>query len=377
MIEVPNTKKTICWITDDNFVDCDMGIVLSLSKIYKIHWYIIYPYTNSRFNPEELLKYHDGKELYIYNILSKFRLRNPGNITFFSNILNKIRKHNPDIVYINFIGLPYFALVAAILLKKSNTIFAAHQAEVHEGMDHKLILRFYFRFWYSWFTFFNLFSTTQGDTFQKLHPRKKVFIIPLALKEFGKSSKQRLNDKIIFFNFGTIRENKNIGCLIDAACNLFEKGVEGFHVVIKGECKNWEQYSKRIRFPEIFSCDIRLIDNKDIADMFSEYHYLVLPYSSVSQSGILKIAYYYNVPVIASDLEGFKLEIDNGVNGYLFKNKDVEDLENVLRKVLDTHNFKYDSLRKAQKDYTQETLSLPTILEQYRKMFDSILPKDY
>lgn len=297
------------------------------------------------------------------------------NIPFFCKVLFNVKKQNSKIIYVNFIGLPYFIFIASLFLRKQNTIFAAHQAEIHEGLDHKIITKIYFRFWYSWFKSFNLFSITQGNIFKKLYPDKNIFIIPLALKEFGRSNKKRIRDKIVFFSFGTIRANKNIGCLIEAACNLYKKGIKGFHVVIKGECENWEQYRQKIIFPELFTCDIRLVDNKEIADMFNEYHYLVLPYSSVSQSGILKIAYFYNVPVIASDLEGFKIDIEDGINGYLFKNKDVADLETVLTKVLDNHNLKYNSMKKAQKDYSEKNLALPSILKKYNEMFDSISPE--
>ncbi len=373
MAEFQKYKKKICWITNDYFLDSDTFIVPQLSTDYEIEWHIIYSFKNYRFKPEDLIALNGKNDLHIKHFYMQYRLRNLKNILFFYKILNNIRKQKPEIIYVNFIGLPYFIFTAALILRKSNTIFAAHQAEVHDGLDYNIITKIYYRFWYSWFTYFNLFSTTQGNIFKKLYPNKVVFIIPLALKEFGKSNKKRINDKIVFFNFGTIRANKNIGCLIEAAFNLYQKGIKGFHVVIKGECENWKQYKQKIKFPELFTCDIRMIDNKEIADMFQEYHYLVLPYNSVSQSGILKIAYYYNVPVIASDLEEFKSEIEDGISGYIFKNKDVEDLEIVMKKVLDNHIFKYDLIRKAQKDYTERNLTLHSILKKYHDMFNSIL----
>lgn len=372
MSEISKSKKKICWITSDYFTDCDKEIILHLKATYSIHWHLIYPYANSRFKPEDFNSLTDCNGLKIYHQFSKFRMRNPKNLYFFYKILRNIKKQNPDIVYINFSGLPYFVFLAAIILKKSKVIFTAHQAEVHKGLDYKGITKIYFKFWYSWFTYFNLFSPEQANIFQNRYPTKKLFVIPLALKEFGYSDREQKDDEIVFFNFGTIRENKNIGCMIDAACNLYQKGQRGFHVVLKGECHNWEYYQQKIRYPEIFTCDIRQINNDEIADMFKEYHYLVLPYSAVSQSGILKIALNYNVPIIASDLAGFKSEIDDGVNGYLFKSNNILDLENVLRKCIQTHSSHYLKLKASQKEITMRRYSLNSILDKYKSMFESL-----
>lgn len=371
MTKIISDKKTICWITSDFFLDLDMPIVKSLSNDYIIHWYVVFSFTNSRFKPEELQTAQGIADLHIHQVFSKYRLRNLKNISFYYNILTKIKKTKPDIVYVNFIGLPFLIFIASILLRKSNTIFTAHQAIVHEGLEYKSILKIYFRFMYSYFKYFNLFSITQANIFKKLHPTKKLFITPISLKDFGTSNKKRIDDKIVFLYFGSIRANKNVGCLIDAACNLYDKGIKGFHIVIKGECDNWEHYSRRIRFPELFTCDIRLIDNNEIADMFHQFHYLVLPYSTLTQSGPIKIAFHYNIPVIASDLEGFKLDIEDGVNGYLFKNKDVDDLEFVLKKAIENHNDKYESLRVAQKNFVDRNYSFQSILEKYQSMFNS------
>lgn len=367
-----NSKKKISWITSDYFTDCDKEIIKSLAGVYQIQWHLIYPFANSRFKPSDFISFEQGAPINIIHHFTKHRMRNPKNILFYFGILRNIAKQKSDIVYINFSGLPYFVFLTALLLKRSNTIFTAHQAEVHEGLTFKGITKIYFQFWYSWFKFFNLFSKKQGSIFKNKYPQKKIFIIPLALKEFGLSKKYQKRNEIFFFNFGTIRKNKNIGCLIDAACNLYKNGQRGFHVVLKGECENWEYYKQKIKYPEIFTCDIRQINNDEIADMFNQYHYLVLPYTAVSQSGILKIAFNYNVPIIASDLDGFKSEIENGVNGYLFETNNVLALENVLKKAISEHNSKYSELKAAQKIYTENNFSTNSIVNKYREMFDSI-----
>jgi len=72
----------------------------------------------------------------------------------------------------------------------------------------------------------------------------------------------------------------------------------------------------------------------------------------VSQSGPTKIAFNYNLPIIASNLPGFSDEILEGVNGYLFEPGNVEDLVCVMAHAIDTYNCGYDKLN----DRTYQTI---------------------
>jgi glycosyltransferase involved in cell wall biosynthesis len=247
-----------------------------------------------------------------------------------------------------------------------------HQAQVHEGMKFQLITKLYFKFLHAWFNHFHLFSDSQAEIFKQKHPNKNVNVIPLGLKHFGQSDKVPSNDKIVFFNFGTIIKNKNIGILIEAACNLYEKGISNFKVRIVGACENWTPYESLIKYPELFELKIEAIENDEIPELFSSSHYLVLPYSAVSQSGPLKIAFNYNNPVIASNLEEFRNEIKDNVTGYLFKNSDVKSLEETMLKAISNHNRMYERLKTNQREYVINNYSTDIIKENYNAMFNSI-----
>ena len=163
------------------------------------------------------------------------------------------------------------------------------------------------------------FLSHKRSFFQKHFPSSRVFKIPLALKDFGVPTIVKPKDGIIrFLSFGTINYAKNIDLLIDAACVLYDKGYRNFRVSINGMCKDWSFYQTKIKYPELFDIDIRSIDNSEIANLFASTDYFVQPYRVVSQSGPTKIAFNYNIPIIASNLLGFSDEILEGVNGYLF-----------------------------------------------------------
>ena len=47
------TKKEICWVTPDWFVDVDMPIIPYLTDEYDITWIIFFPWRNNRFKEKD------------------------------------------------------------------------------------------------------------------------------------------------------------------------------------------------------------------------------------------------------------------------------------------------------------------------------------
>lgn len=115
-----------------------------------------------------------------------------------------------------------------------------------------------------------------------------------------------------------------------------------------------------------------MIENTEIANLFAKSHYFVQPYRIVTQSGPMKIAYKYNVPVIVSDLPGFLDELKEGVTGYSFKHENKESLEQTMQDIIDQHTANYEKLRLKMKQYIKEEYSPSMLAQQYIKMFNSI-----
>lgn len=328
------------------------------------------PIKGARFFSKEILE-KVSPNITCHFYVQSNRLRSFLNIKFYRILLRNVVSGDPDIIYINYQGYPYLAIVTKLLLNSRNVIWAVHQATPHLGMKHSLLVKLYFDFLYTKFCNYQLFSATQEEVFKTLYPNRKVTLIPLALKDFGMTTCNPPADKIVFMNFGKIIKNKNIGLLIQAACILYDEGYQNFKVKICGACDNWNYYQKMIRYPEIFDLHISMIDNKEIPNLFGEAHYFILPYSAISQSGQLKIAFNYNVPIIASDLDEFVKEIIDNKTGYLFENNNVYSLVDVMRKAIELHCDNYENLRGEQKQRA-EKYNKENIACLYRKLFDSI-----
>jgi glycosyltransferase involved in cell wall biosynthesis len=368
------TKKKITWITVDFFVDCDFHeeILVHLLREFEIHWIILLPAASSRFSPSDFGKLQKLNGLKIEFIYSIFRQRDPRRLLFYNKVYQKIRQINADVVYLNLVPDPYF-LPFFWLLNKRKLIFCAHDGGVHKGFDFQFIHNVVFNLTFKRIRFGCMFSPSQANLFRKNFTKSKIYIIPLALKSFGESSLLRSDKEVVFLSFGVINYSKNIELLIEAACNIYEKGYKNFKVSLNGSCSNWEFYRSRIRHPGIFDCKIRLIENSEIPDLFSSAHYFVQPYRHVSQSGAMKVAFNYNLPVIASNYPGFADEINEGVNGYLFNAVETGALEELMIKVLENHQTSYSLLSRRMYNYTRSHYSHSILAGKYTEMFKAVM----
>lgn len=367
-------RKSILWVTGDWFMAHDIVLVPIVSSIADIHWVIIFPEVNQRFKESEfdiIKDKHPNIEITFLYI--KKRLRNPNNVRFFYQIIKIQKAVDPDLVHLDFgVDVPW-ALPVFIKIPKDKTIVVLHQGEPHEAMKHRWLSKFI-----RWVIFHRIknvkmFSKSQAEIFKRKFHHNKLFVFRLPLLDFGKPQNIRPNHgDIRFLSFGTLNYSKNIDLLIDAACLLYERGARGFKISINGFCENWDEYQNHIKYPQIFELNIRLIDNSEIPNLFNGSHYLVQPYRVVSQSGPTKIAFQYNLPILATNLPGFTDEIEEGINGYIFEKGNVEDLADKMQMLIEKHKTIYPKLLESEKAYTEENYSIEMLVKQYVDMFNEV-----
>lgn len=367
--------KKIAWVTSDCFIDCDFNLIIleNITRYYRIDWYILLPLEDARYASFDFTTFSTLKNLKVTIIKSKYKSGDVRRIHIYSELYSKIKRSKADIYYINCPPTPY--LVPFIyLLNRRKTIMTAHQGEVHKGFSnpgrHKLVRALIYRR----VKYVNMFSPSQAKLFSLQFPNTKVTTIFLALKSFGEPvTNIKENQFAKFLVFGNINYGKHIDLLIEAACNIYEKGIRGFKVSINGQCSNWSFYQNKIKYPEIFDCDIRLIDNAEISNLFTKAHFLVQPYRIVTQSGPLKIAFNYNLPVICSDFPGFSDEVIPGLNGFLFEPCNVEELERKLLLAINlVKDGAYENLKVKMREYTNKIYSPENLALEYIEMFNSL-----
>jgi glycosyltransferase involved in cell wall biosynthesis len=121
---------------------------------------------------------------------------------------------------------------------------------------------------------------------------------------------ERMASKRLLF-FGTIRRNKGLDVLLDAAESLRD-----FTITIAGEAREGEYFRTVVR-PRVEQLrakgvSIELIDRfipeSEVAGIFNCHSVLLLPYTSefTAQSGVVFLALAHAIPVVASEAGGMR-----------------------------------------------------------------------
>lgn len=364
-------KRRICWVTASYMLQVDLPLLSRLAEEYDIHWWFRGdPESSSAALARRYAERHGLRLLFHHPAYWWF---SPAGIAVERRFVADLAREDYDLWYFDVSTFPFLYFAISALLPHERVVIAMHHGKIHSGMRFKTLYRPFLRMLNA--SDFNLqyFSQSQAEAFRGADPSRE-FVIPLAINDFGESSMIPPDDKVVFTVFGNIIPSKNVELLIRAADMLWERMPGQFVVRIVGHCRDWQsRYAPLIGHPEAFATDIRRIDETEIPDLFAATHWLVLPYRSVTQSGPLRIAYGYDTPVIASDLEGFRESVVEDVTGLLFRSGSAEALADRMAYVVARHPEVYTRMRSSLKDYVARNLSTDSVCRRYTDMFNSII----
>lgn len=129
--------------------------------------------------------------------------------------------------------------------------------------------------------------------------------LPYELMEKSKAKEEiglKKEDKTILF-LGTIRKYKGVDNLIEIGRILKN---EDFKFIVAGdlwrECKKYVKEFEKLNF----STKYGFLKWEEIIKFLSSADLILMPYENASGSGILMLAYYYNIPFCITKLEEFK-----------------------------------------------------------------------
>ena len=168
---------------------------------------------------------------------------------------------------------------------------------------------------------------------------------PLLDNNIAKARLDLDKNKINFLFFGLIREYKGLDILLSAINNIDKKMLDQFNLLIAGE-----SYIDLSKYKKNINSDLNdniIWYNKYIPDdsvnlYFSAADYVILPYRSGSQSGIIPMSYHYDKPVIVSNVSGLVEVVDDNT-GFIFENENIINLTSILENIITNHsnmNFK-------------------------------------
>ncbi len=160
-----------------------------------------------------------------------------------------------------------------------------------------------------------------------------VITTPHPVYDFGKPGRPRKTSaeardalglpadvRLVLF-FGFIKPYKGVVHLIDAAADLKARYGDGIRVLIVGDIYGDKKpYLDRIAASgaqDIIQLVDGFVPDEVVEDYFLAADLAALPYVSATQSGIVQIAYNYDLPVVTTNVGGLPEVVRDGKTGFI------------------------------------------------------------
>lgn len=208
-------------------------------------------------------------------------------------------------------------------------------------------------------------------------PSEKIYIVkhgPYLIfdnKKYTKfSAREKLNiaqDKKTILFFGSLKPHKGLKYLVKAfgkIKNDFPKALLyiSTDLTYSPQLKEYVSRIKKSGAAEHIKLITKFCKSSEIEPIFKASDIVVLPYTNVSQSGILQLAYGFKKPVIVTNIFSDASLIHNKF-GVVVKNSDVDSLANGISKLLRMDNKKLIKLGEDSYSYAIKYNSWDKIAE--------------
>lgn len=269
-------------------------------------------------------------------ILDSQAVFTPWNLLSWWRTFRAARDQKPDILIVKY-WMPFFApgfAVVCFLLKRFTSIritYILDNVIPHERrFGDRLLTRLAFRWVDSFIVQSEVVKSDLINWFPPAQGRKILFAPhPLydcysrmdisresALKELALNP----NCKHLLF-FGLVRQYKGLDILIRALPRIVEGLEKKVHLTIAGEFYDSENKYRAIitnlKLDDFVTIVNEYVPNERVGLYFRAADLLVTPYKSATQSGVIQIAFNYELPVVTTKVGGLPEVIQEGETGFL------------------------------------------------------------
>lgn len=287
----------------------------------------------------------------------------------------KIRKENPELLIYKY-WIPFFApcfFTISFMVKmfrKTKVLFICDNVIPHEK---RIGDKFFTKLVFSIVNYYIVQSRTVENDLKKFnksgkpyklspHPLYNIFGDKVDKPEARRFIEENYNikfntEKVILF-FGYIRKYKGLVYLLEAMPGIL-KDIK-VKLLIAGEFYDDEKpYKEKIKELKLEDNILLLSDfmpDEKVRYFFSACDCLVLPYTDATQSGIVQIAYYYDKPVIVTDVGGLSEVVISEKTGIIINPGNVNEIADAVKKFYN-ENLESDfseNIKEEKKKYSWE-----------------------
>ena len=255
-----------------------------------------------------------------------------------------LANHQPDLVLINhwmpYFGPAYGAMIRTMKRRHSaRVVFICHNVTPHEPTRLDNLLT---RYALNTGDGFLVMSEEVRRDVIRFRPEAPVRLSPLPLNESFPPAPPRQKARAelhlspgarVLLFFGLVRAYKGLDVLLQALALLREKFP--VHLLISGEFyQSPDIYLKMISdlgLSNLVQVHAGFVRPHEVGRFFAAADAVVLPYKTATQSGVSKMAYYFDRPLIVSDVGGLPSEIEPEQTGVLARPDDPGSLAHAIK----------------------------------------------
>jgi glycosyltransferase involved in cell wall biosynthesis len=174
------------------------------------------------------------------------------------------------------------------------------------------------------------------------------------------------NKKVILC-FGFIRKNRGYEYLIEATRDMHDTVV-----IIAGRLLEEETYEKLLEYQK-FAPNLKIfakwIPNEEVQVFFNACDIVVLPYTQITTSGVIPLAYSFSRPVITSAIGGIK-DVVNEKTGILVPPGEPDALR---RAIVQLFEMDVEGMGRAAHEFSNHQLDWEPITGNIKKLYLRVL----
>jgi glycosyltransferase involved in cell wall biosynthesis len=302
----------------------------------------------------------------------------------FARIRRFARSFAPDIVYYPH-GHAWKPLLDLLLPRAAGTVLTIHDPELHAGEDsvlHRLLdggNRIHV-------DAYVLLNESQREGFiQRLHlDPARVRVIPHGIFDDLLQSRRPLSEvpgleslapwegRHLLFA-GRIVRYKGLGTLLAAYATLSADPPVPLVIAGDGELSDEESALLDGLTGRPVEVVHRWLSDVELASLVGSARFVVLPYLSATQSGVIPLASAFGVPAIASDTGGIAEQVQDGATGMLFAPGDEVALRARLEGALAMSDAAYAEMSSRCRSYAETAWSWDVLAKSLLSYFATIV----
>lgn len=301
------------------------------------------------------------------------------NAPRFARMRSFARSFDPDIVYYPG-GHAWKPVLDILLPRRARIILTVHDPELHSGEDSVLhrVHNAINRFRVDGYVILNESAKERFVRRNALAP-EQVIVLPHGVFDDyadedvpveAPAEASAVNDRYLLF-VGRLLPYKGLAVLLRAYAQ-HDGHLPPLVVAGSGQPTDEERYwIGEVASKHQLVLINRWLSDSEMAALVQRARFVVLPYTSATQSGVIPLASAFGVPAIASDTDGLAEQVVEGETGWLFPPGDSEALGRIIDRLAAMSDADYEAMSARVRNHAESNWSWRTLagrlIEFFRK----------